>query len=140
MTTFQADNLGAYKETTQAITVTVEPRYLPQQSDPDQAQYVWAYQVRIENGGSQTVQLMSRHWRITDARGHTQEIVGDGVVGEQPVLSPGDYFDYTSGTPLSTPSGFMAGTYHMETLEGERFDIKVPTFSLDSPHVSAPLH
>lgn len=140
MLNFQATTSGTYRETTQEITVSVEPQYLSQQSNPGQGQYVWAYHVRIENGGSQTVQLMSRHWRITDARGQIQEIVGDGVVGKQPVLNPGDHFDYTSGTPLSTPSGFMAGTYHMETLEGARFDIAVPTFSLDSPHVSTPLH
>ena len=131
---------GAYRETTRAITVTVEPRYLAQQSDPERAHYVWAYHVHIANGGNQTVQLMSRRWRITDGGGRTHEVIGDGVVGKQPVLNPGQSFDYTSGTPLTTPTGFMGGTYQMETPEGERFDIAVPTFSLDSPHVSAPLH
>jgi ApaG protein len=90
--------------------------------------------VRIENGGEQTVQLLRRHWKITDAIGRIQEVKGAGVVGEQPVLHPGDSYEYTSGTPLSTPSGIMVGTYQMETLDGERFDIAVPAFSLDSPH------
>lgn len=140
MAQFRNSPSAVYQETTRAITVTVEPRYLDQQSDPERSHYVWAYHVHIENGSNNTVQLMSRHWRITDARGQTQEVVGDGVVGEQPVLGPGDSFDYTSGTPLTTPTGFMAGTYQLETPEGERFNIAVPTFSLDSPHISAPLH
>lgn len=136
----QDGTAGSYQETTRAITVTVHPRFLPDQSDPDQAQFVWAYHIRIENGGSETVQLKSRHWRITDARGTVQEVKGDGVVGEQPVLEPGGSFDYTSGAPLSTPTGFMVGTYRMVTPEGDSFDIAIPAFSLDSPHLSAPVH
>ena len=122
-----------YTATTRAIRVTVTPQHLPDQTDPAKSQYVWAYQVRIENRGDVTVQLRSRHWKITDDRGRLQEVRGDGVVGEQPTLKPGESFDYTSGVPLSTPSGFMVGTYQMETANGERFDIDIPAFSLDSP-------
>jgi ApaG protein len=124
-----------YRETTHDITITVKPYYLEDQSSPDQSHYVWAYHVRIENNGGRTVQLRNRYWRITDSRGRVQEVRGAGVVGEQPVLRPGDSFEYTSGTPLPTPSGIMGGSYQMEASEtGERFDVTVPSFSLDSPH------
>ena len=123
-----------YSQTTRAITVTVKPFFLEDQSSPSDSHYVWAYHVRIENQGPETVQLRNRHWRITDSLGRVQEVRGAGVVGEQPVLKPGDSFEYTSGTPLPTPSGIMVGSYQMETTTGERFDIAVPPFSLDSPH------
>ncbi len=123
-----------YSQTTRAITVTVKPFFLEDQSSPSDSRYVWAYHVRIENQGPETVQLRNRHWRITDSLGRVQEVRGAGVVGEQPVLKPGDSFEYTSGTPLPTPSGIMVGSYQMETATGERFDIAVPPFSLDSPH------
>jgi ApaG protein len=123
-----------YSETTNAIRVTVKPMYLEAQSSPADGHFVWAYQVRIENRGRDTVQLLSRHWKITDSLGRVQEVRGAGVVGEQPVLSPGQSFEYTSGTPLATPSGIMAGTYNMEAAAGERFDVVIPAFSLDSPH------
>jgi len=123
-----------YSQTTRAITVTVKPFFLEDQSSPSDSHYVWAYHVRIENQGPETVQLRNRHWRITDSLGRVQEVRGAGVVGEQPVLKPGDSFEYTSGTPLPTPSGIMVGSYQMETEAGERFDIAVPPFSLDSPH------
>ena len=123
-----------YQETTRAITVTVEPTYLEDQSSPEESHYVWKYHVRIDNGGEQTVQLRNRHWRITDSLGRVQEVRGPGVVGEQPILHPGESFEYTSGTPLKTPSGIMVGTYQMEGQGGERFDIAIPAFSLDSPH------
>lgn len=123
-----------YSDTTRQIRVIVEPTYLPEQSQPAAGHFVWAYQVRIENLGQETVRLRSRHWMITDALGRLQEVRGAGVVGEQPLLHPGEYFTYTSGTPLSTPSGIMRGTYGMETADGERFDIAIPAFSLDSPH------
>jgi ApaG protein len=122
-----------YTATTRAIQVTVRPQYLPDQSDPANAQFVWAYQVRIENKGDVAVQLQSRHWKITDALGRLQEVRGPGVVGKTPLLRPGEMFEYTSGTPLSTPSGFMSGTYQMVSERGERFDIEIPTFSLDMP-------
>ncbi|MBI3196531.1 MAG: Co2+/Mg2+ efflux protein ApaG [Rhodospirillales bacterium] len=122
-----------YTATTRAIRVTVRPQYLPDQSDPAKSQYVWAYQVRIENKGDFTVQLRSRHWKITDGLGRLQEVKGPGVVGKTPMLRPGDVFEYTSGTPLSTPSGIMGGTYQMVSESGENFDIEIPVFSLDTP-------
>ena len=97
--------------------------------------------MRIENGGREPVQLLRRTWEITDALGRTQHVHGAGVVGEQPMLEPGESFEYTSGTPLETPSGFMVGTYHMIVpASGERFDVAIPAFSLDSPHQSSRLH
>lgn len=123
-----------YSAVTRSIKITVKPVYLEDQSSPGDNHYVWAYQVRIENQGTDTVQLRSRYWHITDSLGRVQEVRGAGVVGEQPVLKPGQTFEYTSGTPLPTPSGIMAGTYQMETPTGERFDVAIPAFSLDSPH------
>lgn len=123
-----------YSETTQDIQVTVTPVYLDGQSSPSDDHYVWAYQVRIENTGHETVRLRTRHWRITDATGHTQEVRGPGVVGEQPLLGPGEHFEYTSGCPLTTPSGIMVGSYAMEDAKGAMFDVAIPAFSLDSPH------
>jgi len=129
-----------FEETTDGILVAVRPQYLDDQSDPDEGRYVWAYHVRIENHGEQSVQLITRHWQITDATGSVHEVRGDGVVGEQPVLAPGEMFEYSSGTPLATPTGFMAGSYQMVSASGERFDARVPAFSLDSPHHQAQLH
>ncbi len=123
-----------YSKTTRSIKVTVQPVYLEDQSSPAEGHYVWAYHVRIENVGRETVQLKTRHWRITDANGRVQEVRGPGVVGEQPVLHPGESFEYTSGTPLTSPSGIMVGSYQMETSRGESFDVAIPAFSLDSPH------
>lgn len=123
-----------YSETTHGIRITVRPNYLDDQSSPDENHFVWAYHVRIENQGAVTVQLKSRHWKITDAMGRLQEVQGPGVVGEQPVLQPGESFEYTSGTPLSTPSGIMAGSYQMQGPDGQVFDVTIPAFSLDSPH------
>lgn len=123
-----------YQQTTRSITVSVEPTYLDDQSTPDEAHFVWKYHVRIENRGDSTVQLRNRHWRITDSLGRVQEVRGAGVVGEQPVLHPGEAYEYTSGTPLKTPSGIMVGTYQMEGANGEMFDIGIPAFSLDSPY------
>ena len=122
-----------YSETTRSIKVTVRPFYLDQQSAPAEDRYVWAYHVRIENEGGQTVQLRNRHWQITDALGRLQEVRGPGVVGEEPVLKPGQTFEYTSACPLTTPWGSMVGNYEMETPEGERFLIRIPTFALESP-------
>jgi ApaG protein len=128
--------------TTRGIRVTVRAFYLADQSVPEDAQFVWAYQVEIANLGRETVQLIRRTWQITDGIGRTQQVQGAGVVGEQPVLEPGGRFEYTSGTPLGTPSGFMRGAYHMLVKEsGEVFDVAIPAFSLDSPHLpSARLH
>ncbi|MCG8593681.1 MAG: Co2+/Mg2+ efflux protein ApaG [Kiloniellales bacterium] len=123
-----------YSEKTRSIRVTVEPAYLDDQSAPEDNHYVWAYHVRIENEGQQTVQLVNRYWHITDALGQVQEVRGAGVVGEQPVLEPGSSFEYTSGTPLPTPSGIMMGSYEMEDTRGGRFSVAIPAFSLDSPY------
>jgi ApaG protein len=123
-----------YSETTRSIKVSVEPIYLEEQSSPAESRFVWAYHVRIENHGRETVQLRNRHWKITDSHGHMQEVRGPGVVGEQPVLRPGESFEYTSGTPLPTPSGIMVGSYEMQTRGGENFSVRIPAFSLDSPH------
>ncbi|MFM7344473.1 MAG: Co2+/Mg2+ efflux protein ApaG [Tagaea sp.] len=129
-----------YSATTRDIKVTVKPVFLEDQSSPAENHYVWAYHVRIENLGARTVRLRARHWKITDAFGRLQEVKGAGVVGEQPLLEPGQSFEYTSGTPLGTPSGIMSGTYMMETADGARFDVAIPAFSLDSPHHSAKLN
>ena len=125
-----------YQQTTREIEVSVLAEFLEDHSDPDHHQFVWAYHVRIENKGHETVQLLTRHWKIMDGVGGQQEVLGDGVIGEQPVLTPGQVFEYSSGTPLATPSGIMSGSYGMETGDGEAFDVKIPMFSLDSPHQS----
>lgn len=125
---------GMYSETTRSIRVTVEPTYLPDESSPNDDHYVWAYQVRIKNEGAETVRLRARFWRITDSLGRVQEVRGAGVVGKQPVLGPGESFDYRSGVPLAAPSGVMMGSYEMETDAGDVFDVAIPPFSLDSPH------
>jgi ApaG protein len=124
-----------YTATTREIQVSVEPFYLAEQSEPDRERWVFGYRVRIENSGDETVQLLNRHWRITDALGRVVEVRGEGVVGEQPRLEPGEAFQYTSGTPLPTPTGIMAGSYQMVNDEGERFDVAIPAFSLDAPGV-----
>jgi ApaG protein len=126
--------------TTGGITVSVETAYIEKDSDPDNQYFVWAYRIKIENNSANTVQLLSRHWKITDALGRQQEVKGAGVVGEQPVLAPGASFSYSSGTPLQTPSGFMRGTYAMRADNGREFDIEIPAFSLDCPHDEAQLH
>ncbi len=123
----------SYCAVTEAIEVVVTPRFLPEHSSPDKARYVWAYEVRIRNLGEEVVQLRNRHWIITDANGRVEQVQGPGVVGEQPVLRPGESFEYTSGCPLTTPSGFMVGRYEMERQNGERFLVEIPPFSLDIP-------
>ena len=123
-----------YEAVTDDIKVSVTPYFLEDQSSPEEDHYVWAYQVSIENQGGETVQLRNRFWRITDAKGHVEEVEGPGVVGEQPVLKPGDSFQYTSGAPLNTASGIMVGSYEMEGPGGRMFDVAIPAFSLDSPH------
>ncbi len=126
-------NWTSYLATTREIAVSVEPVYDEAHSSPGSSQYFWAYRVTIENQGRETVQLLSRHWMITNGRGEFTEVKGPGVVGEQPVLKPGQSYVYTSGCPLNTPSGMMGGAYQMETASGEQFDIEIPTFSLDIP-------
>lgn len=129
-----------YERITRGIRVQVEPHFLDDQSDPEEDHYVWAYTVRIENDSGETVRLRTRHWLITDGIGQTEEVRGEGVVGEQPVIRPGEGFEYTSGAPLGTPSGVMVGRYGMETAKGEPFEVDIPAFSLDSPHESRQIH
>ena len=126
--------------TTRDISVSVETSYLEKQSDPDEQYFVWAYRITIANHSDQTVQLLTRHWKISDGQGRVQEVRGDGVIGEQPILEPGASYTYSSGTPLQTPSGFMHGSYQMQSDDGERFDVDIPAFSLDSPHDFPQLH
>lgn len=129
-----------YSSTTHNVTVSVEPMYLDGESVPDKNIFVWAYTVRIENKGGEVLQLRTRRWTITDALGRVQEVSGPGVVGEQPVLKPGESFEYTSGTPLGTPSGIMMGTYAMETPDGRMMQVDIPAFSLDTPDTLRQIH
>jgi ApaG protein len=129
-----------YQCTTRDIRVTVRPEFLEEQSRPDEAYFVWAYTIMVENLGAETVTLKTRYWKITDSGGRVQEVRGAGVVGEQPTLRPGQSFQYTSGCPLTTASGFMAGAYQMETAAGEAFNVEVPAFSLDSPYAPRHMH
>jgi ApaG protein len=122
-----------YKAVTRAIEVNVEPSFMPERSSSEKHYYFWAYRILIVNRGTETVQLKTRHWIIIDGSGREQVVKGEGVVGEQPTLGPGETFEYTSGVPLQTPSGFMTGRYQMMTDRGERFEIDIPTFSLDCP-------
>jgi ApaG protein len=130
-------HLGAcqavYSCLTNGVRVTVEPVYLEEESDPERGRFFWAYAIEIGNEGARTVQLLARHWRITDGNGHVEEVRGPGVVGEQPEIDPGNSFSYTSGCPLSTPSGIMVGSYQMVTANGEVFSVDIPAFSLDLP-------
>lgn len=130
----------SYCQTTGDITVTVAPFFLEEQSEPEAGRFIWAYQVRIENHGRAPVRLTDRYWHIVDAQGRSQEVRGPGVVGEQPVINPGSAFEYTSGTPLGTPSGMMRGHYIMAPETGSPFAVDIPAFSLDSPHDSARIH
>jgi ApaG protein len=129
-----------YSATTRSVRVEVEPFYVAEQSDPSKERWVFGYRVRIENRGEEAVQLLTRHWRITDGNGRVLEVRGDGVVGEQPRLGPGEAFQYTSGTPVSTPSAIMVGSYQMVTDHGEQFDASIPAFSLDAPDVRRALN
>jgi ApaG protein len=122
-----------YRATTFDIEVTAEPFYLEDRSDPDDSHYLWAYRITIANKSDRTVQLIARHWQITDARGKVETVDGEGVVGEKPEIEPGDSYQYTSGCPLDTPSGFMVGRYEMRTEDGAVFSVDIPAFSLDAP-------
>ena len=133
-------DIQTYKEITNYISVSVNPEYLHQQSEPSDNHFTWAYHVKIENSGNTNVQVLARHWKITDIKGHSHEIVGDGLVGKQPILKPGEVFKYSSGTPLSTSSGFMSGSFLVISEDGELFNAIVPSFSLDSPLSNRPLH
>jgi ApaG protein len=129
-----------FTKTTHHIKVTAIPTFLRDHSDPGEEHYVWAYTIQVENHGDLPVQLLDRHWVITDAIGQTQEVRGPGVVGETPTIKPGQAFQYTSGTSLPTPSGIMLGSYGMVNARGERFEIDIPAFSLDSPYFTPTLN
>ena len=129
-----------YRATTRQVQITVTPEYSSERSEPDEDEYFWAYTIEILNLGEEAVQLISRHWIITDANGRTEEVKGAGVVGKQPLLRQGERFEYTSGVPLKTPSGLMRGTYQMVTEDGEDFDAEVPAFSLDAPSMKRVMH
>ena len=124
---------SSYVAVTRGIRVSVMPQYMADESDPDENRYFWAYTIGIENEGRETVRLRSRIWKITDETGRVEEVRGPGVVGQTPILRPGEQFSYTSGCPLPTPSGIMVGSFQMSTEDGEMFDVAVPAFSLDSP-------
>ncbi len=123
-----------YEAETRGVWVRVTPEFLDDESSPERDRFVWSYTIEIENQGDTTVRLTDRYWRIMDANGKVTEVRGEGVVGEQPVLRPGEAFRYTSGAPLATPSGIMSGQYRMETSGGDSFEAEIPAFSLDSPH------
>ncbi|HVN84846.1 MAG TPA: Co2+/Mg2+ efflux protein ApaG [Candidatus Binatia bacterium] len=126
--------MSTSEATTRGIRIRVRSQYVPERSDPVRSQFFFAYTVQIANQGAETAQLVSRHWIITDAHGHVEEVKGPGVVGEQPVLAPGESFEYTSACPLATPFGTMHGTYQMVTPNGERFDAEIAQFVLTEPH------
>jgi ApaG protein len=125
-----------YEQETSGMVVRVAPQFLPEESAPDEGRFVWAYTIEIENRSTDSVQLLSRFWRITDENGLTQEVRGPGVIGQQPIIGPGQSFRYTSAAPLAAPSGVMGGAYSMQRENGEAFDVAVPLFALDSPHIS----
>ncbi|MBN8485491.1 MAG: Co2+/Mg2+ efflux protein ApaG [Sphingomonadales bacterium] len=118
---------------TEGITVRVAVNFLPEQSRIEAGKWFWVYHIRIENGSDETVQLLTRHWRITDGRGMVNFVDGDGVVGEQPVLKPGQSHDYVSGCPLTTPMGSMEGHYTFVRRDGEKFAVAIPFFPLAAP-------
>ena len=131
--TRRARDRSVYEATTRAIVVRVDPRFQPEQSDENEQRFFWSYTVEIENHGEETVQLLSRRWLITDGLNRTEQVVGDGVVGEQPTLKPREAFRYTSGCPLPTPTGEMRGAYQMINEAGDVFEVEIPAFSLHLP-------
>lgn len=125
--------LFPHAATTGEVTVRVSVSYLPEQSEPARGRWFWAYHIRIENDGTSAVQLLTRHWVITDGRGARHSVEGEGVVGEQPMIEPGASYDYVSGCPLATPTGAMQGTYRMVGEDGASFDVAIPRFTLLAP-------
>lgn len=123
-----------YEAETDGVVVRVVPSFLEEESSPEDNRFIWAYHVEIENRGKRTLQLITRHWHITDRDGRVQEVNGSGVVGQNPVLRPGARFEYTSGCPLNAPSGMMRGTYRLEDESGEIMEARIPLFALDSPY------
>jgi ApaG protein len=131
------DALFPHSARTGDIIVRVSVSFLPEQSEPGRGHWFWAYHIRIENAGPRPVQLLTREWVIADGRGGRNEVRGDGVVGEQPVIEPGAAFDYVSGCPLTTPTGTMQGRYFMVGADGERFAVDIPRFPLIAPAVTS---
>jgi len=129
-----------YRAQTKGISVTVEPRYMADRSDPSEQRFFWAYTVEIANSTPAPVQILSRHWIITDETGRREDVRGLGVVGEQPLIEPGSTFTYTSGCPLPTPSGTMVGSYEAISDDGKVFQVDIPAFSLDIPGVARVLN
>ncbi len=136
MTTGMIGALFPDAATTEDVTVRVSVSYLPEQSEPGRGRWFWAYHIRIENGSDRMVQLLTRHWVITDGRGARHSVEGEGVVGDQPLIAPGASYDYVSGCPLSTPTGAMQGSYRMIGEDGRRFDVAIPRFALTAPAVA----
>ncbi len=130
-------SLFPHSATTRDVTVRVSVSFLPEQSEPGKGRWFWAYHIRLENEGRQAMQLISRHWIITDGRGGRHEVRGDGVVGEQPMIEPGGAYDYVSGCPLTTPTGHMEGRYHMVAADGTSFAVAIPRFPLIAPAVAS---
>ena len=135
-----ASRYPVYERIKRGIRVLVKPSFLDDQSDPEEGRFLWSYMVTIENKGSETVQLLSRYWHISDAAGRVQEVRGPGVVGAQPILEPGQSFQYTSGCPLPTASGAMSGHYDMRAVSGDGFSVEIPLFLLESPHERRQIH
>ena len=129
--------LFAHSAATGDIVVRVSVSYLPEQSEPGKGRWFWAYHIRIENDGTDPVKLVSREWTIKDGRGASHEVRGEGVVGEQPLIAPGEAFDYVSGCPLSTPTGSMEGRYFMVAADGSHFAVAIPRFPLVAPAVTS---
>jgi ApaG protein len=129
--------LFPYVAETRGVIVRVAVSFLPEQSEPERGRWFWAYHIRLENAGPQAVQLLTRHWIITDGRGARHSVEGEGVIGEQPLIGPGESFDYVSGCPLSTSTGSMLGSYHMMGEDGSGFDVEIPKFALIAPAVGA---
>jgi ApaG protein len=129
--------LFPHSASTRGVTVRVSVSFLPEQSEPGRGRWFWAYHVRVENGGAQAIQLISRSWVISDGRGSRHEVQGEGVVGEQPIIEPGSAFDYVSGCPLNTPTGWMEGSYRMVAADGTSFAAAIPRFPLVAPAVSS---
>ena len=132
--------MSMYSKTTNGVTVTVTPYFLDDQSSPQEGHFVWAYQVNITNFGNSSIKLNHRNWLIIDANGKVMNVQGDGVVGEFPIIKPGETFEYTSGTPLKTSNGIMQGFYLVSQDNGEKLKIDIPAFSLDSPYNKKNVH
>ncbi|MEM7729523.1 MAG: Co2+/Mg2+ efflux protein ApaG [Pseudomonadota bacterium] len=122
-----------FEQRTRDVIVRVEPEYLAEQSSPSDGRFIWAYTVEIDNQSTDDLRVTGRYWHIADSRGQVQEVRGSGVVGEKPVVRAGEQFRYTSGAPLSAPSGMMSGSYRVEPEDGDAYDIDIPVFVLDSP-------